>query len=260
MCDDGGTVVESTSEGKPCRLCNRVAPLCRSHIIPECLYAPLKNEKGRMHCLGRDEKLVQKGHTERLLCSQCENLLSRYENGFKKVWMDTIPPNFANYASDPRRDAISVHVPDYSQFKLFHLSVFWRAAVSRLKADASISLGKYERQIADLLLAEDPGEPGDFPFLGTLILHDSKEPATSITPLMKGLGRVETHRYYGLQYAFCEWVSIVCRSEPGWLSKFEAKCREEGVFLLLISSFSDAKLTRAWAPMVRQLFERIHPK
>ena len=95
-------------EHKQCRLCGNDGPLCRSHIVPELAYNPIKNDKSQMYNLGR--KAVQVGYREKMLCQTCEGILSAYETKFKELWMDTISPDFNHLATGPE-DVITVRVP-----------------------------------------------------------------------------------------------------------------------------------------------------
>lgn len=238
-----------------CRLCGQVRPLCRSHIVPDFAYAPIKNEKGQILAIGRNVKKVQTGYFEQILCQQCETLLSGYESNFKQVWMNTIPPDFSHLSTEPPNDIIRVEVPDYDSFKLFHLSVLWRAAASStFKLEPDITLGPYDQQIASMLLNHDPGQPGDFPFLGTVNLDRKKRPVTTVSPLAKGTGRFEErYQYYLMSYAYCDWVFIVARPGPQWLVDLEQKCRQERMFLLLAVPHTQSKSFNLSVDVIRQL-------
>jgi hypothetical protein len=107
--------VNSTTSGPAdglCRLCNQTRPLCRSHIVPEVLHKPIKNDKGQMYSIGRDVTLVQKGYTQRLLCLDCETLLSRYENEFGKMWMHAIPKDLVVSLACQVDGVLSIDVPE----------------------------------------------------------------------------------------------------------------------------------------------------
>jgi hypothetical protein len=52
---------------------------------------------------------------------------------------------------------------DYSRFKLFVLSMLWRASVSSQPFFARIQLGKYEPIIAEMLRNQNPGNFDEFP-------------------------------------------------------------------------------------------------
>jgi hypothetical protein len=188
-----------------------------------------------------------------MLCSQCEALLSGYEREFKKIWMDTIPPDFTHLHTRALAGVISVTVPDYDTFKLFHLSVFWRAAVSEGFRIERFSLGRYEEQLARMIRNRDPGRAGDFPFLGVLNLDSTGRPVATVSPLAKGRGRFEGHHYYMMTYAFCDWTFVVAQPGPTWMGDFETQCREEGVLLLLGVPHSQSKSFKLWADIIRDL-------
>lgn len=191
------------------------------------------NEKNQIYLLGKTTKKVQTGHFERLLCSDCEQIFSAYESNFNQIWMQTIPPDFQHLATNPGKDIIQVMVPDFTLFKLFHLSVFWRAAVSAgFKFDPNINLGPYEEKLRLMLLHRNPGDYGDFPFHAQLKLTNDGKPEPTITKLAKGVDRYENFHYYMLSYAYCDWVFVVATPGPVWLVDYEKKCREKQSFLV----------------------------
>ncbi len=72
-----------------CKLCKKDKKLMNSHIIPEFIYKPLYDEKHRFHVIStykqKDRPKEQKGIRERLLCLDCEQHISRYEDYARKV-------------------------------------------------------------------------------------------------------------------------------------------------------------------------------
>lgn len=225
-----------------CKLCGRTDKLSRSHIVPELAYDPIKNDKNQMYVMGEKTKTVQSGYWEYLLCSTCENLLSGYETKFKQDWMNSVPRDFNQLATKPLDDVISVDVPDYDAFKLFHLSVFWRAAVSNGFKIGTITFGPYESEIAALVRGQKSGTPGDFPFFAVLNLDKDRRPVPTVTQLAQGRGRFEgSHHYYMMSYAFCDWTMIVSRPGPDWMAELETKAREERKFLLFTVPHSQSK-------------------
>jgi hypothetical protein len=86
------TAPTKSSGGTPglCKLCLQVRRLQNSHIIPEFQYRPLYDEKHRFTTLSSDpetpERFIQKGIREQLLCFDCEQKLSAWENYAAKVY------------------------------------------------------------------------------------------------------------------------------------------------------------------------------
>ena len=76
-----------------CKLClNKVVKLEHSHIIPECLYSDLYDNKHRFITIKSDNYLnlnkEQLGYREYLLCKGCENKLSKWEGRLKMDFVD----------------------------------------------------------------------------------------------------------------------------------------------------------------------------
>jgi hypothetical protein len=236
-----------------CKLCNEVRPLCRSHIVPELAYAPIKNEKDQIYAVGKKVRKVQTGYFERLLCAECESLLSDYETTFKRIWMDTIPPVLPNVQPGRRDMHIDVRVDDYDSFKLFHLSVLWRAAASTGFKAESMSLGPYADQLAAMLRNKDAGEIGAHPFFGVLNIDEYNRPVPIVSPLAKGHGRFEGHHYYMMSYAYCDWTFIVGNPGPYWLVELEAQCREEKYVPLLTARHRESKSLKLWAEFIHHM-------
>jgi hypothetical protein len=115
------------------------------------------NEKNfRYRILGADsDKMLtgQGGLKEKLLCDSCENIFSNLENYVKNMLYGGIELTF--HKIGPR--TWSVGGLDYIKFKLFQLSVLWRASVSTQEFFKSVNLGqKHESQIRKMLLDQEP--------------------------------------------------------------------------------------------------------
>jgi hypothetical protein len=66
-----------------CKLCKQVKILCESHIIPKAFYKAVNDDKNRSVPISTNRtklEFVQSGITEKLLCQECENKLSEWEN------------------------------------------------------------------------------------------------------------------------------------------------------------------------------------
>ena len=107
--------------------------------------------------LDTKEKFAQKGIREYLLCQECETKLSRYERYAAEIIRNI--PNFLLDSSE--RFTYSEDV-NYSQFKLFQLSIIWRAGVSKSEMFESVSLGKHEEKIRKMIDEEKPGKSSDY--------------------------------------------------------------------------------------------------
>ncbi len=147
-----------------CRLCEKNAPLMKSHIIPEFLYSSMYDEKHRFHELSTNEskknKFYQKGVTEKLLCGDCEQKLSKHER-YASLFLN----GGAQITYRLSGNFVIAEGLEYTSFKLFGLSILWRASVSSLDIFDQVILGSHEESLRKMMLHENPGKEYDFPFV-----------------------------------------------------------------------------------------------
>lgn len=148
---------------EPCRLCHSDGELRFSHILPEFLYKPLYDEKHRFIGLkpepapGANEDLLQKGIREYLLCADCEEQLSKFERYASQVLRE-----LPDTSRESPGAVVCVSGIDYARFKLFQLSLLWRAGVSSQASFRGIDLGPHEERLRKMIRDGDPGEPLDY--------------------------------------------------------------------------------------------------
>lgn len=124
-----------------CKLCNEEKDLIkRSHIWPDFMYKGMEDDKGRFYVINSDNpykhKTVQSGAYERgIFCAECDNVrlgkLERYasNNLFRKAYL-VEGIEFKQVAIQGGLQVIHCENVDYVQFKLFLLSLLWRASIS----------------------------------------------------------------------------------------------------------------------------------
>lgn len=146
-----------------CRLCTRHKELCYSHIIPEFMWRPLYDEKGRAVALDGASGIkrpLQKGLREYMLCRDCEDIFQRDERWFSVYWFQNCPlPNPAEGLY------FQLGGFDFDPFFRFHLSILWRAAVATRAEFSAVDLGPYGEKLQKFLLGEASGfrkEPSIF--------------------------------------------------------------------------------------------------
>ncbi len=189
-----------------CALCLQDRLLCDSHIIPEFCYRPTYDAKHRARLLKPEElrqHLVQKGIREYLLCEECEQKINEHESYLKSLWFDKSP-----LPTKVTQSTVTVPGVDYSHFKLFHLSVLWRAGVAASKPFGTVSLGPYAEKLRLRLFNSDPGPDGWYPFYGKVVVNPDR---TVCYQLVSGpyKSRLDHFTVYYMCYAGCEWTFIV---------------------------------------------------
>lgn len=171
----------------PCALCLENAELQNSHIVPEFLYGAMYDERHRFNVLtvipDQRDRIEQKGIREALLCRSCELKISKWEHYASLV----IKGGARGVDGSRQGNVISVTGIDYATFKLFLLSLIWRASVARDHYFERVRLGKHQERIRIMLNANEPGpfdiypciffglnwEPGEVP--GLMIQPDKSK-------------------------------------------------------------------------------------
>ncbi len=192
-----------------CKLCQKNSPLQNSHIIPEFLYRPLYDEIHRMHVLSLHKKTPrpyeQKGIREKLLCRNCEIQLSKYER-YARTAFD------GRETEMPLDGVIIVKDVDYNKFKLFLLSILWRASVSSLDFFSQVSLGLHENKIREMILSNDPGPSDKYGVIPFALIDDS----TIQSDLIVQPTRTRLYGHVGYRFIFggFMWVFLVSGHLP----------------------------------------------
>jgi hypothetical protein len=187
-----------------CRLCQNERELRNSHIIPEFLYDDLYNDNNQIMGINgignRGWKPLQKGVREYLFCEDCEQHFNEYcEKPFKAQWIDaSLLPKVLNL------NDIHWLSLDYASFKLFHLSIFFRASVSSLPSFSAVSLGPHEEVVRKLILSRDPGPSTKYPIFAYAVVHHQTH---AIVPIISQAEHslFGGHRCYGMIYGGVHW-------------------------------------------------------
>lgn len=188
-----------------CRLCEKEVPLKKSHIIPEFLYSSLYDEKHRFHKLSIDENkkntLPQKGVRELLLCGDCEQRLSKYERYSSLILNGGIELII-------KREGRLFHLEgvQYNSFKLFALSILWRASVSNLEMFSQVTLGPHEEVLRKMILNGEPGEECDYPFILSPVIHEGVVQEDLIVQPTRT--RLAGHNAYRFVFGGIAWVFV----------------------------------------------------
>ena len=188
-----------------CRLCLQDYELCNSHIVPEFLYKTLySKEKHKFVQLSGPPKVRkwQKGFKEKMLCRNCEVKLKKWETYASQVMMGG-----TEVGLEKLKDAIIVRDVDYAKFKLFQLSIIWRAGASRLQQFSNVNLGLHEEKLRCMIEKDDPGTPDDY---GCLITFTpSYSDLTSQMMMLPQETKFDGHRCYMFLMSGVTWVFFV---------------------------------------------------
>jgi len=206
-----------------CRLCLQLKVLRKSHIVPEFLYRDLYNENGHMMGItGKGSKRwakVQKGIRELLFCDDCEQLFNeKYEKPFLTDWLHNNP---LSKQLTPEQSYL-IKIPSYERFRLFHLSVLFRASVSSDPTFKEVALGKHEEIIRRMLLNNDPGGKWQYLLIGYVVIHDKTHKIVDLIarPERRSFNGVNC---YSMLYGGVEWWTTVVSHKTKNLEKLALK-------------------------------------
>lgn len=216
----------------PCALCLKESVLLHSHIVPEFLHRRLYDDRHRTLIVGikRRTKVIQKGVRERLLCSDCEGRLQRYEDYFSRLWYQDRPvPSCAD------GEIFNLENVDYARFKLFILSIVWRAGVSTSSEFESTNLGPHADRIRRMLLSDDAGAESEYPVMGGLIIDPDSGMLWDKLLLVPATIRVARHWAVRMVFAGVSWTVLTSSHRAPDLTPLFLK--EDGTMPMLALSW-----------------------
>jgi hypothetical protein len=192
-----------------CKLCNETKKLIKkSHIIPDFFYKELGlyNDKHQIHKLEANEfikskkfKLTPTGDYEGgILCRECDNeLIGKLEDYGRRVLFGNLRSNQAikinKYIKFNGFEFSICENVDYTKFKLFLLSILFRACISSrdIFREADI-LQRDLEAIKKMLINNNPGKVNEYPIVILSYLNDKTMPIDLIFQPIKSVTPEET--------------------------------------------------------------------
>lgn len=192
-----------------CALCHKIWKLCKSHIIPEFTYKPIYDDNHRFVTFEpltpEQTRTRKKGVWWPLLCGECEQFLNnRFEQPFQRYWM----AGNALAALETKRSTRLIGI-DYGPFKLFHLSVLFRASVCDRPEFAEVDLGtEAAEEIRQMILKEDPGPAWKYSIVCSAIEGESGKVWDDLVASPFRV-RVRGRLAYLFTFCGCQWFYVV---------------------------------------------------
>lgn len=189
-----------------CALCLYERPIRQSHIVPEFLYLGLYDEKHRFEKISADpnesNRTLQKGLRESLLCDECEGLFAKWERYASMVFRGGTP-----IAVKQSENHLFLSGLDYHSFKLFQMSILWRAGVSTLPAFAQVKLGPHAERLRIMLLGSDSGRPDQYGCLLFMVMHERELVQGLVVP--PTWARLVQHKVYRFVFGGLAFLYVV---------------------------------------------------
>lgn len=204
------------------------------------MYSPLYDDKHRFHVLSSKSpsrsRREQKGLRETLLCADCEVQLSKHERYVGRLFCGAI-----RVRSKRQGNLVKIQGLDYFHFRLFGLSVLWRAGVSKQTFFEEVRLGCHEERLRKLVADDDPGHPEQYGFFLAPIVADERDVKDlMVQPTHSRLGGQLCYRFV---FGGLIWVFVVSSHRPP--REFRpAFLNREGNMLMLVSELRDLAFIR----------------
>jgi hypothetical protein len=189
--------------------------------------------------------MEQRGIREKLLCSDCESQLSEYERYAKDVIFGGVELVVT------RNDGnVELHNIDYKRFKLFQLSVLWRASIASHKMFARVNLHRHEAKIREMVRS---GNPGSYDEYGCIMFGLAGEAGAQCGFIDQPTGvRLEGHWWYRFIFGGLVWVFLVSSHQPKQYLRSHF-LQESGYLRIWIKPFADLTYLREFAVDLHKL-------
>jgi len=184
-----------------CNLCLQEKQLItKSHIIPDFMYQDLFDDKHKMLSFNPYERAKGEGYIKKpstgeyegeILCADCDNsILGSYEDyASKAIYGGQLHanecPTFTNYKNQAGIEFTLCKNLNYQKFKIFLLSILWRASISSRKFFSDISLGPHEEIIRKMIFVGNASEVDNYPIFMMTYINDKSMPRDFVSQPQK---------------------------------------------------------------------------
>lgn len=202
------------------------------------MYKSMYDKSNRFYCVSSMSKKAntqkQKGEWERLLCSACEQKLSKYER-----YASLLLKNEMQTAIRQGKNVIEISSVDYKLFKLFQISILWRASISNRPIFKEVSLGeKHEEIVRNMLLNDEPGKHYKYGCIMLATMHSGKHIDSLI--LQPEIKRIDGQISYRFVFGGFWWLYF-CSSHKPNNTLSSVFLQRDGIAYILLKELDSAE-------------------
>lgn len=178
-----------------CNLCKKPdVPLVNSHIIPQSICQSIAGTEGMIISDKTYDKRSPTGEYDQIVCNECEKLFNEWDDAivkFRKQILDNIPKN------KPLPDFIEIKDYQYSELKLFFISLLWRADASIRSLFEDVDVGKFHRsRLSSMILNKNPGDIDDYTVMLFFLVGGEEYPYIDKVTKDKSLDNIVLYHFY----------------------------------------------------------------
>jgi hypothetical protein len=136
----------------------------------------------------KKKRLLPNGfYDSNILCDNCDNVILGILESYASIviWggkgKPEYYPKFEGRINQLNQKFLHLTNIDYTKFKLFLLSIIWRASISKHKMFNSVSLGEHEDSIRKMIIENNPGSKDLYPVGVFMLKQNDKGPTKMIS-------------------------------------------------------------------------------
>lgn len=198
---------------------------------------------------GEKERYIQKGEREYLLCQDCETHISKYE-GYSALIIKTFP----TLQRDRTGEFLKLNTPsvDYKIFKLFQMSILWRASIAKSPVFDAVKLGKQEERLRNMLLDNKPGMSHNFGCLMVIIQNTEQLKQIVVAPVKDDIEGKICYRFQTGELFWYFFITSFPKEHPirnSFLS-------EDGNLPVLIAPWKEEEVIQRITGLIAQKYSK----
>lgn len=221
-----------------CKLCDEDKILIKkSHIIPDFMHDGLYDKDHKLFRIdyqnfSKTRKLFTGEYDKNILCADCDNkIIGGYETYSSRIYFGGRLFKGEDIKFENRKNkhgVVTTYINglNYNKFKLFLLSILWRASISNRKFFNQVSLGPHEDVIKNMIINGDAGKQKQYPCLMTTYQNLKKELTTDLIGQPIRVKNSDGTKYVFLIGGFWYMFFISQHRVPGFI--FECVINEGG--------------------------------
>jgi hypothetical protein len=213
------------------------------------MYQSLYDDQHRFHVFSNvrtvPNRYAQKGLREKLLCAECEQRLGVHERYVSLIMTGQTPLTVERH-----HRLLVVQGVDYKSFRLFQLSVLWRAGVSSLPFFSHVNLASHEEKLRRLVLNEETGPAWQYGCVMFALFHAGKlQEDILVQPTKARIGNVFGYRFV---FAGHVWVFMVANHRHHKRALETVSLDPSGEVRILMSELSQAQFITDFGEILKE--------